>query len=238
MTTDTFLSVCPVCRQGPLSTQKSQFYCPVCGFTVKQQLLFGVKPLDKYRVIAIGSEYGLAQRGLVGQLFPAAEVEMFAENVYSDAHLAEIAAGDLTHLTMPRSTLAQIILEQLRETCYVQLRGMRRAHGPTFEAGSQYLPQGAVPAAGLTWLDEGNLFLTNGRIVFPSNTFTFIRMDRKLIGLKAFDNGVVVQRKGEEFATYFVGCRPHQAALIAAYIQGQSPALKKVATAVTNPPAD
>ena len=68
--------------------------------------------------------------------------------------------------------------------------------------------------------------MTDSRLVFPSNTFTFIRMDRKLIGLKTFENGIAIQRKGQDFATYFVGCRAHQAALLGAYIQGRVLALR------------
>ena len=62
--------------------------------------------------------------------------------------------------------------------------------------------------------------------MFPSDRFTFIRFDRKLVGVQAFTNGLALQRQGETFATYFVGSYAHEAALVAAYIMAKVPALK------------
>jgi hypothetical protein len=79
----------------------------------------------------------------------------------------------------------------------------------------------------LEWQDHGNLFGTDKHLVLPSDSFTFIRLDRKLGGVQAFNDGVAVQRTGEDFATYFVGCYPHEAALVAAFVLGKLPALRQ-----------
>jgi hypothetical protein len=220
MTTDVLLSPCPVCEQAPLSGVRKEYQCVRCGLTVRQNSLLGIKPQDQYRVKSINDEYDLAKPGIVGYVFSLAELKNFRESVYSNQELTAFAQGNFDDLNMPASTLAQILLEQLHETCYIQVNNMRRAHGPILEAGGDRFPRKKVSAGSLHWKDKGNLFLTDARIVFPSNTFTFIRLDRKLTGLKAFENGIAIQRKREEFATYFMGCRAHQAALMAAYIQG------------------
>ena len=46
------------------------------------------------------------------------------------------------------------------------------------------------------------------------------------MGVQAFIDGVAIQRKGEDFATYFVGCYAHEAALVAAYVMAKLPALQ------------
>ena len=140
--------------------------------------------------------------------------------------MAAIASGSLETLRPVRTVLAQVILEQLNEVCHLQVNGLRRGHGKTLAEGGQYQPQQSTPREGLTWQDQGNLFCTNQRLVFPSDSFTFIRMDRKLVGIQAFTDGVAVQRKGDDYATYFVGCYAHEAALVAAYVMGKLPALQ------------
>jgi len=226
MSSDALLSTCPVCTQAPLSWNGENYRCNHCGLALKQKTFLGFKSKDQYVGQAIGDDYGIASLGIVGYVFTLAELENFGESVYSDQELAAFAEGNFDDLTMPSSILAQILLEQLHETCYLQVNSMRRAHGPTFEAGGNRIPEGAAPTGSLTWKDRGNLFLTEARIVFPSNSFTFIRMDRKFVGLKTFENGFAIQRKGQDHATYFVGCQAHQAALIGAYIQGRIPALR------------
>jgi hypothetical protein len=154
--------------------------------------------------------------------------------VYTDAQLAQIASGSLEILRPVRTVLAQVILEQLNEVCYLQVNGLRRGHGKLLAEGSHYRPEQLLPREGLIWQDQGNLFCTNQRLVFPSNSFTFIRMDRKVTGIQAFTDGVAVQRKGEDYAIYFVGCYAHEAALVAAYVMGKLPALQATASAVGN----
>jgi hypothetical protein len=78
----------------------------------------------------------------------------------------------------------------------------------------------------MEWKDEGNLFCTDRRLVLPSNQFTFIRLDRKIATVQAFTDGLAVQRKEENFATYFVGCYAHEAALVVAYMLAKIPALR------------
>ncbi len=226
MSSDTLLPTCPVCTQEPLVWRGKDYQCNHCGLTLKLKTVLGFKSKDKYIVQSIGKGYNIARSGIVGQVIPLTELENFGESVYSDQQLTTFAEGNFDELRPPSSILAQILLEQLRETVYVQTHDMRRAHGPVLESGGNYIPEGLAPSGDLSWQDRGNLFLTNARLVFPSNSFTFIRMDRKLIGLKTFENGFAVQRKGEDFATYFVGCRAHQAALNGAYIRGRVPALR------------
>ncbi|HHJ06464.1 MAG TPA: hypothetical protein ENK24_03080 [Anaerolineae bacterium] len=220
------LPVCPVCTQEALIWRGKNYQCSHCGLTLKPKTFLGFKSKDKYIVQSIGQGYNIARSGIVGQGISLTELENFGESVYTDQQLAAFAAGNFDELRQPSSTLTQILLEQLRETVYVQTRNMRRARGPALEAGGNYIPANPAPGGDLTWQDRGNLFLTNARLVFPSNSFTFIRMDRKLIGLKTFTNGFAIQRKGEDFAAYFIGCRAHQAALNGAYIMGRVPALR------------
>jgi len=226
MAIDLFSS-CPVCEHAPLAAVGKRYQCAHCGLIVKPKRLLGFKSHDQYVVKNIGSAYGLAKPGIVGRTVHLNELKKCKECVYSDEELAQVAQGNIDVLHPPSSTLAQILLEQLRETCYLEVDGLRRAHGPVLEEKGDRFPKGLAPVGGMTWKDKGNLFLTNSRLVFPSNTFTFIRMDRKLVSLKTFENGIAIQRKGEDFATYFVGCRAHQAAWIAAYIQGKLPSLRK-----------
>lgn len=226
MADDVLFPSCPVCEQAPLARSGSEFRCEGCGLVVKPRAFLWRRSSDRYTVRDIGEAYRLAKPGIVNRTFSRAALQRLGEHVYPDATLASIAAGNFDLIRPPSSTLAQILLEQLHETVLLQVNGLRRAHGPVLEAGANRFPQGTVPRNGLAWKDRGNLFLTNARLVFPSDTFTFIRMDRKLVAVRAFEDGLAVQRKGEGFATYFVGCGAHQSAVMAAYIQGKSPALQ------------
>ncbi len=227
MSKDTLFSTCPVCAQEPLLWNGESYRCGHCGITLKQKAFLGFKFKDQYVTQAIGDDYSVARLGIASYVFTRSELENFSESVYSDQELAVFAEGNFDNLTMPSSTLAQILLEQLHETCYIQVKAMRQAHGPVLDAGGNWIPEGVAPTGSLIWQDKGNLFLTDARIIFPGNTFTFIRMNRKLVGLKTFENGFAVQRKGQDYATYFVGCQTHQAALIGAYIQGRIPTLRR-----------
>lgn len=229
MSESPLLTPCPACDNASLAWTGQAYCCENCQLTVtkkKQRWPFGSKT-EQYIVQDISTDYSIARSSLVGQTVSMTELQNFTESVYTDAVLAEFAEGEFENMTMPASTLAQILLEQLRETCFMQVSGVRRAHGPVLEAGGDRFPSGTVPKSNMTWQDEGNLFLTNIRMVLPSNSFTFIRLDRKITGFQTFEDGIAVQRKGEEFATYFVGCRAHQAALVAAYVVGKIPQLRK-----------
>jgi hypothetical protein len=78
-----------------------------------------------------------------------------------------------------------------------------------------------VDRRALVLLDQGNLFISEQRLIFPSSTHTMIRIDRKLIGIHNFSDAVAVQRKGEDKATYFLGFETREALLVTAYLQGQ-----------------
>ena len=105
-----------------------------------------------------------------------------------------------------------------------QVPGLRRGHGPVLGENSWYYPEQKIAQGGLEWQDEGNLFCTSQRLVLPSDRFTFIRLDRKVMAVQAYLDGVVLQRRGEAYATYFVGGYPHETALVAAYVMARIPA--------------
>ena len=229
MSVEVLGAACLACEQAVLRHVADGYLCEHCGLklTEKRSWLNFRSKTARYLVQDIGADFSIARAGLVGQVFTLAELARLREVLYADQTLASFAQGDYTALHQPNNALAQILLEQLRETCYIQINEMRRARGPILAGESRRLPQEKAPHTGLTWLDRGNLFLTNIRLVFPSDTFTFIRLDRKLVGIRAYENGLAIQRRGEDFATYFVGCRSYQAALAAAYIYGKVPPLRR-----------
>ncbi len=228
MDADTLLSPCPACNTAALAAVGNTYQCVNCSLGVKEKKKFlrFRSNENRYLVQSMGDDFSLVREGMIGHTFSLAELEYFRESVYADHDLADFAEGNYDALNMPGSALAQILLEQLRETCYIQINALRRAHGPVLAGGGDRFPKGKAPTAGLIWQDKGNLFFTNIRLVFPSDTFTFIRLDRRLVGVRAFENALAIQRKGEDFATYFVGLRPHQAVLTAAYILGKAPQLR------------
>jgi hypothetical protein len=145
--------------------------------------------------------------------------------LYTDEDLAAIAAGDLARLRRPSSTLSQIMFPQSREMCYIQANSLARAEGPPLADGV-HKTHGAADRRALRILDRGNLFVSDQRLIFPSDTPTTIRLDSKLSGVVAFRDALAVQRKGEEKATYFLGLEPWAVSLITAYLQGRLPHLR------------
>lgn len=235
MAQETLYKECPLCTQGIVvgSGRGSPYRCTHCGLTLQQRSLLGLFKKGHYGVTDFGEgNYTLARQSLKGVALPPDALKITLGNVYTDAQLAAIAQGSLEIVRPVQTVLAQVILEQLNEVCHLQVNGLRRGHGKSLAEGGRYQPQQATPREGLTWQDQGNLFCTNQRLVFPSNSFTFIRMDRKLVGVQAFTDGVAVQRKGEDYAAYFVGCYAHEAALVAAYVLGKLPALQPSASGV------
>lgn len=224
----TLFAECPLCNQGAVVWQDGAVYrCDHCGLTLKEHAVLGVFKWGQYAVSTWGEDdFSLAAQSFKGVALPPPALQIALGNVYPDAQLAALAGGTLTVVRPVRTVLAQIILEQLNETCYLQVNGLRRAHGQPIAEGGIYLPVQAAPRSGLEWQDRGNLFCTDQRLVFPSDRFTFIRFDRKLVGVQAFTNGLALQRQGETFATYFVGSYAHEAALVAAYIMAKVPALQ------------
>jgi hypothetical protein len=197
---------------------------------LQEKRLLGLFKKGRFAVTNLGEgdDYNLAEQGLDPQRVVLAPdpLKITLGNVYPDNQLAQIARGNVDLLRPVRTILAEIILEQLNEACFLQVTELRRGHGqPLSDEVASYQPSQPVPRSGLTWQDEGNLFCTTHRLVFPSNRFTFIRLDRKVVAVQAFSNGLAVQRKGEDFATYFVGCYPHEAALVAAYVMAKVPKL-------------
>ena len=229
MARQSLFEACPLCDQGVVAWREAEavYACEHCGLTLKERALLGLFKKGRFGVAHLGEgNFTLARQGLnKAALLPDA-LKVVLGNVYPDQQLAAMANGSLEVIRPVRTVLAQIILEQLNETCYLQVSGLRRGHGQPISEGGSYQPTQAVPRPGMDWQDKGNLFCTDQRLVFPSNRFTFIRIDRKLTGIQAFTNGLAVQRKGEDFATYFVGCYPHEAALVAAYLMARAPKLR------------
>jgi hypothetical protein len=229
MTRQSLFDRCPLCDQGVVAWREAEavYACEHCGLRLKEHAFLGLFKRGRFGVTHLGEEdFTLAGQSLNKMALLPDALKVVLGNVYPDQQLAAIANGSLEIIRPVRTVLAQIILEQLRETCYLQVNGLRRGYGPALSEGGFYQPRQAAPRPGMDWQDKGNLFCTDQRLVFPSDRFTFIRIDRKLTGVQAFTNGVAVQRKGEDFATYFVGCYPHEAALAAAYLMAKAPKLR------------
>lgn len=227
MSTNPPLKSCPICEQAAFSQREKTYHCQHCQFSINlKRPLFKLLGPEKYLIETLGEDYNLAATSLIGQKVTLAELKQFREHVYPDHTLTEFATGNYENIVMPNDTLAQILLEQLRETCYLQINGLKRGQGPALERGGDRFPQGKAPQAEITWQDQGNLFLTNVRLVLPSDKFTFIRLDRRVTSLKTFEDGIALQERGTDKATYFVGCQTHQAALLAAYITGKISSLR------------
>jgi hypothetical protein len=227
---ETLYDECPLCNQAPVvfAEEEKVYRCNHCGLTLKSSSLLGLFKKNHFRVTDWGTNnFSPAVDGLKNISLVPDRLKVVIGNIYSDGQLAEIAGGSLEIIRPVRTILAQIILEQLKETCYVQVNGLRQGLGQPLPEGGCYQPQEKTPRQGLDWQNRGNLFGTGKHLVLPSDRFTFIRLDRKLVGVQAFTDGVGVQRKGEEFATYFVGCQPHEAALVAAFVMGKAPAARK-----------
>ena len=229
MTAQILYKECPLCNQGSvvLADNGSVYRCEQCQLGLKEQAMLGIFKKVRYVVTSFGPKnYTLAMEGLSNVALGPDQLKVAIGNVYTDEELAKIAEGSFETLRPVRTILAEIILEQLLEACFIQVTELRRGHGQALPELGNYQPTIPVPRQGMDWQDDGNLFCTTHRLVFPSNSFTFIRTDRKIVGLQAFTDGIAVQRKGEGFATYFVGCHPHEAALVTAYVMGKVPKLR------------
>lgn len=236
MEQETLYEECPLCNEGRVVAANGGIYrCDQCGLTVKQRSLLGIYKKNQFRIESLGQgDYSLAEQELNRISLPPEQLKVVIGNIYDDRQLADIASGALEIVRPVRTVLAEIILEQLKEICYIQVNGVRRAHGQPLPATGSYRPEQRVPRHDLQWQDQGNLFVTSKHLVLPSDSFTFIRLDRKLAGVQAFLDGVVVQRQGEDFATYFIDCPPHEAALVAAFVMGKLPVFQKSGKPVAN----
>lgn len=220
MSRSVLIDPCPICGQSPLVSDDRQYTCASCGTLVKQSAWLGVWPRNRFFFQTVGADYHNVQPDLLGRPFTRAELSRLSGTCYTDADLAAIAAGDLARLRPPRSTLAQVMFPQTHETCHLLLNRLVRAEGPSLPAGVDRVPSPADRRA-LRTLDQGNLFISDQRLIFPSSSHTTIRIDRKLTGIRTFTDAFAVQRKGEEKATYFLECGYRDAALVVAYLQGR-----------------
>lgn len=228
MTQQTLYKECPLCTQSSVDLQADGTYqCKSCGLTLKERSILGIFKKEHFSITSFGQgDFTLAQTGLKDVTLTPDPLKIVIGNIYKDEELADIASGNIETISPVRTILAQIILEQLNEECFINVAGLRRGHGKPLTEESWYKPTQKAPQQGIEWQDEGNLFCTTHRLVLPSERFTFIRLDRKVTAVQAYTDGVAIQRKGEEFATYFIGCYPHEAALVAAYIMAKIPKLR------------
>ena len=220
MREEVLIDPCPVCGQSALTGYDGRFSCASCGSQVEQGRWLGVRTRDRFFFRAIGSDYGNIEPDLIARPFTKAELVGLADSCYSDADLETIAAGDFTCLRPPGSTVAQIMFPQARETCKLQVNGLIRAEGPSLSDGISRV-NSPVDRRALKKLDEGNLFVSDQRLIFPSNTHAIIRIDRKLSGICTFSDAVAIQRKGEDRATYLLGFESRDVSLLTAFLQGQ-----------------
>ncbi len=214
------IAPCPICGQSALAGDDRQYACASCGTKVEQSGWLGMWPRDRFFFRTVGTDYRNAEPDLIARSFTRAELVGLAGSCYPDADLAAIAAGDLSRIRPPGTIVAHVIFPQSRETCYVQVNGLTRAEGPSLPDGATRI-YGSADQHALKILDQGNLFISDQRLIFPSNTHTIIRIDRKLTGTCAFTNAVAVQRKGENKATYFLGLESRHALLVTAYLVGR-----------------
>lgn len=225
--TKTLYQTCPLCEQGAVTEHGSRYRCQACGLSINERSILGVFRKGRYGVAEFGTgDYTLAAPLKQVALTPE-PLKIALGNVYTDADLAAIAQGNMDKLRSVQTVLAQIILEQVNEVGYFQVNGLRWGEGPVLEGPNRYQPVDPAPTQGITWQSEGNLFGTTHHLVLPSDNFTFIRLDRKISAVQAFTDGVAIQRRGQDFAMYFVDCYPHEAALVAAFVLGKIPVLRK-----------
>jgi hypothetical protein len=217
---EVLIDPCPICSQSPLLRDGWQYTCASCGTKVEQSRWLGGWPRNRFFFRAIGASYRNAEPDLIDRPFTDAKLARLAGTCYTDADLAAIAAGDLSRIRLPQSTVAQVLFPQSPETCHLLVNGLLRAQGPALPNGVDGV-HGPVDRRVLNVLDQGNLFISDQRLIFPSDSHTTIRIDRKLTGIRTFTDALAVQRKGEEKATYFLGCASRDATLVSAYLQGR-----------------
>lgn len=231
MAEETLYKECPFCMQAPVVFASGVYSCKECGLTLKEKSILGMFKKGRYGIEKLSEgTYSLVDGQLKNIVLRPDSLKVVIGNIYSDEALTKIAHGNVDVIAPVQTVLAQIILEQLNEVCYINVNDLRRGHGQALSGESSYWPSQKTPRQGMEWQDEGNLFCTNQRIVFPSDQFTFIRLDRKVVNVQAFMDGVAIQRRRESFATYFVGCYSHEAALVAAYVMAKVPALRPNST--------
>jgi len=219
MSREVVIEPCPICGQAALAGDAPYYACAACGTRLKQSRWLGWQR-DRFFFQRVGAAYRNAQADLLARPFTRAQLADLVGSCYTDEDLVAIAAGDLTRVRLPRSTVANIMFPQTHETCYIQVNHLARAEGTVLPEGVSRMDSPADRSA-LRILDQGNLFISDQRLIFPSSTHTSIRLDRKLSGARAFRDALAVQRKGEEVATYFLGLPSRYTALIVAYLQGR-----------------
>jgi len=217
---DTLIDLCPICSQSPLTGDGQRYSCTSCGAVVQRKRRLGLGPRSRFTFRAVSPDYRAAEPDLVKRSFTLEELAAITGTCYTDAELSSIAAGDLSRIRPPTSTVASIIFGQSHEICRLQINGLTRAAGPPLSPGVDQV-DGPVDRRRLQMLNRGNLFIGDQRLAFPGDTHTTIRVDRKLTGVRAYRDAFAVQRKGEETATYFLGCGSRQVALVVAYLQGR-----------------
>ena len=228
MKQQTLYQECPLCMEAPVVLKKKGLFgCQQCALTLQERAVLGLVNRGRYGITELGPrDYRLAEAGLNSITFRPEALKIVIGNIYRDQQLADIARGNIEIIRPVMTILAGIILEQLNEECVINVNNVRRGHGQPLAGESWYYPRQKIPHKAIEWHDEGNLFCTSQRIVMPSGRFTFIRLDRKVVAVQAYADGVAIQRKSEAFATYFAGCFGHESALVAAYVMAKVPVLR------------
>ena len=126
MTDQTLYKICPLCAQAPVVLQEQGAYCcGHCGLTLKERSVLGLFRKGQYSITDLGrGNYTLAEAGLKGVVLPPDPFKVVIGNIYSDEQLAQIAAGNIELISPVKTILAQIILEQLNEECYVNVNNL------------------------------------------------------------------------------------------------------------------
>jgi hypothetical protein len=139
-----------LCNQGTVEAVGGQLYrCTHCGLSLKERSLLGLFKKGHYAVIGCGEgDFTLAQQSLAGVTLPLDLLKVVIGNIYTDPQLEAISQGSLQLIRPVRTMLAQVILEQLNEECFLQINNLRRGQGAPLAEGSYYLPEQPAPREG------------------------------------------------------------------------------------------
>src|SRR5688572_29682574 len=112
---------CPACVLAPVMWQNGGFYrCPQCGLALKERKRLGFFGKGRFVIVDFGSKRSLlAEIGLKEVALSPDAIKIAIGNIYTEAELAEIANGRVDVINPVKMVLAQIILEQLNEECYI-----------------------------------------------------------------------------------------------------------------------
>jgi hypothetical protein len=223
----TRLRLCPLCSSPALTDAGNRQACSACGTIFSTFAAYGFIGPTRYRLEVLPKDYGILGSSILGRALNEDSMKKLPELAYMDKELAEIAAGRLDVLRPVTDMYNTVFFEQLHENVRLRIKGLQHEAGEALSCGSGFQPQQSTGLGLAQNAARGNLLITDQRLIFTSSTYTFIRLDRKLSAVVAFNNALAIQRQGEKEAIYFIGLRPIEAALSAAIIMGQAPHLRE-----------